>query len=187
MIIVSIDPSINPKNFGVALFDTSTHQDPLECLSGGIQSPEELRKARKDKVISAKSDPDGKFRSEYIADWFKEEMDWHSEWISEVVLLTEALVNKSSWASTPSAKSGRAKKMSLTQRANDYIMATAHILGIRVIELDPAKYRSTKIERSQKLDMILGTDREPRNEHVDDAIHRGSLWIREQRLTNKKD
>jgi hypothetical protein len=153
-----------------------------------IESPEGLRKRIKHKVIPAKSDPDGSSRSSFLADWFQKEIKHgcHGT-VGDMVLLTEALVNKTSWASTPSAKSGRAKKMSLTQRANDYIMATAHsCFNIKVIELDPTKYRSTKIQRSQKLDMILGTDREPRNEHVDDAIHRGSLWITEQRLTEAK-
>jgi len=182
MIIISLDPSIVIKNFGVALFDTSIHQDPYKCLLK-VESPEDVRKQAKNKVISSKADPDGKLRSEFLVDWFWDLVEFgHYEYIQDVVLLTESLVNKASWASTPNAKAGRAKKISLTQRANDYIMALAHIYHIKVIELDPTKYRSTKIQRSQKLDMILGTDREPRNEHYDDCVHRGGLWITGQKF-----
>jgi hypothetical protein len=187
MLVISIDPSINPKNFGVCLFDTSIHQDPLRCLLP-IESPDEYRKRLR--VKFPPKDPMGYHRSKFIADWaYNIIWEWVQFEFSDLpvedqhcVLLTEALVNKPSWASSPSAKAGRAKKMSLTQRANDYVMAICEIAGFEVVETNPSDYRSTKIERSQKLDMILGTDREPRNEHVDDAIHRGSLWITEQKF-----
>lgn len=185
MIVVSIDPSINPKNFGVCLFDTSIHQDPLKCLLP-IESPEEYRKRLRFKDIKPKEDKNGFYRAKVITFWTLAVLGNLSNYYAGlgegVILITEDITNKSVWAKDPVKKAGRGKSLTKTMRANDFAIAGALLQSIEVIEISPAKFKATKIERSQKLDMILGTDREPRNEHVDDAIHRGSLWITEQKF-----
>jgi len=182
MIVISLDPSINPKSFGVALLDTSISNDLYKCIVR-VEQPEEYRKRVKIKLPS--KDPSGLQRGLFLARWARMLSGFIEKrfGIEERLVLTELSVGKPVWSKDPVAKAGRAKSKELTNRAGDSVTSILYIVGeANIIEVDPADFKKKKVDRSQILDMMLGPDRDPRNEHYDDSLYRVLTWAQDQKI-----
>jgi hypothetical protein len=186
MIIISLDPSINIKHFGAALLDTSLSNDPYKCILP-IEQPEAFRKRLK--IPLPKNDPTGLERAMILAWWATHVFYPFLSVLTadhKLVVLTESNTGKSSWSTDARAKAGRSKSMSKNGRANDWVLSVLYGYGAEIIELNPSDFPTKKIDRSQNLDMILGIDREPRNPHYDDSLHRAIQWLVKERLNQRQ-